>query len=149
MKYWRMGDSISPLKLKQVTKKRRVNIDKWKCFICKSTSKDSSDPGDVGKKTFTESLIIKIDRGIGTIDGYEDIIDFGNKIFFEHIKDDIRWHKNCYSSFTSETNLKQGSRDNSSSNKTDINCAPSSSCTRSKINVNIDFQKVSFSYEKN
>ena len=54
MKYWRMGDSISPLKLKQVTKKRRVNIDKWKCFICKSTSKDSSNPGDVGKKTFTD-----------------------------------------------------------------------------------------------
>ena len=70
------------------------------------------------------------------------------KYFFEHIKDDIRWHKNCYSSFTSKTNFKQCTQDNSSSNKTDINCAPSSSCTRSKINVNIDFKKVCFFCEK-
>ena len=59
-------------------------------FIYKSTSKDLCNPGDVGKKTFIESLIIKIDRVIGTINGYEDIADFDNKIFFEHIKDDIR-----------------------------------------------------------
>ena len=118
-----MGDSISPLKLKKVTKKRRVSIDNEKCFICKSTSKDLRNPRDVGKKTFIESLIIKTDRGIETIDGYENIVDFDNKIFFEHIKDDIRWHKNCYCSFTSKTNLKQCSQDNSSSNKTDINSA--------------------------
>ena len=40
-----MGDSISPLKLKKVTKKRRVSIDNGKCFICKSTSKDLRNPG--------------------------------------------------------------------------------------------------------
>ena len=39
------------------------------------------------------------------MDGYEDIVDFDNKIFFEHIKDNIRWHKNCYNLFTSKTNL--------------------------------------------
>ena len=103
MKYWRMGDSISPLKLKKVTKKGRVSIDNGKFFIWKSTSKDLRNPGDVGKKTFIESLIIKIDRGIETIDGYEDIVDFDKKIFFEHIKEDIRWHKNCYSFFASKT----------------------------------------------
>ena len=59
-----MGHSISPSKLKEVTKKRSVSIDNGKCFICKSTSKDLRNPGDVGKKTFVESLIIKIDRGI-------------------------------------------------------------------------------------
>ena len=134
-----MGDSISSLKLKKVTKKRRVSIDNGKCFICKSSSKDLRNPGDVGKKTFIESLIIKIDTGIETTDGYEDIVDFDNKIFFEPIKDDIRWHKNCFSSFTSKTNLKQCSQNNSLSNKTDINCAPSLSCARSKNNVNIDF----------
>ena len=69
MKYWRMGDSISPLKLKKVTKKGGVSIDNGKFFIWKSTSKDLRNPGDVGKKTFIESLIIKIDRGIETIDG--------------------------------------------------------------------------------
>ena len=108
--------------------------------------KSLRNPG--GKKTFIELLIIKIDRGIETIHGYEDIADFDNKIFFEHIKDDIRWHKNCYSSFTSKTNLQQCSQDNSSSNKTNINCASSSSFTRSKINVNIDFKKVCFFCEK-
>ena len=143
-----MGDSISPLKLKKVIKKRRISIDNGKCFICKSTSKYLRNPGDVGKKTFIESLIIKIDRRIETTDGYEDIVDFDNKIFFEPIKDDIRWHKNCFSSFTSKTNLKQCSQNNSLPNKTDINCAPSLSCTRSKINVNIDFKKVCFLCEK-
>ena len=107
-----MGDSVSPLKFKKVTKKRRVSIDNGKCFICKSSSKDLRNPGDVGKKTVIESLIIKIDRGIETIDGYGDIVDLGNKIFFDHMKDDIRWHKNCYSSFTSKINLKQCSQDN-------------------------------------
>ena len=77
-----MGESIGFLKLKKVTKKQRVSIDNAKCFICKSTSKDLRDPGDVGKKTFIKSLIIKIHRGIETIDGYEDIKDFDNKIFF-------------------------------------------------------------------
>ena len=62
-----MGDSISPLKLKKVTKKRRVSIDNGKCFICKSTSNDLRNPRDVGKKTFIESLLIKTDRGIETI----------------------------------------------------------------------------------
>ena len=64
------------------------------------------------------------------------------------IKDGIRWHRNCYSSFTSKTNLKQCSQDSSSSNKRDINCTPSSSCTRSKIDVNMDFKKVCFLCEK-
>ena len=100
-----MGDSISPLKSKEVTKKRRVSIDNGKCFICKSTSKDLLNPGDVAQNTFIESLIIKTDKGIETMDGYEDIVDFDNKIFFEHIKDNIRWHKNCYNLFTSKTNL--------------------------------------------
>ena len=104
-----MCDSISPLKLKELPKKR-VSIDNRKCFICKSASKDLRNPGDIGKKTVIESLIIKVDRGIETIDGYEDIVDFDNKIFFEHIKDDIRWHKNCYSSFTSKTTLKMQPR---------------------------------------
>ena len=98
-----MCDSVSLVKLKKVTKKIRVSIDNGKCFICKSTSKDLRNPGDVGKKTFIESSIIKIDRGIETIDGYEDIVDFDKKIFFEHIKEDIRWHKNCYSFFASKT----------------------------------------------
>ena len=78
-----MGCSISPLKLKKFTKKGRVSIDNGKYFIWKSTSKD------LRKKTFIESLIIKSERGIETIDSYEDI-DCDNKIFFEHIKDDIR-----------------------------------------------------------
>ena len=60
------------------------------------------------------------------------------------MKDDFRYHKNCYSSFTSKTNLKEYSQDNSSFKKTDINCAPSSSCTRSKTNINIDFKNVCF-----
>ena len=87
-------------------------VSNGKCCFCKSTSKDLRNPGDVGKKTFIESLIIKIGRGIETIHGYEDIVGFDNKIFFEHIKDKIRWHKNCYSSFTNKTNLKQCSQDN-------------------------------------
>ena len=100
-----MGDAISPLELKKIYQKRRVSIDTGKCFVCKSISKHLRKPRDVGKKTFIESLIIKIDRGVETIDGYEDIVDFDNKIFFEHIKDDIRWYKNCCSSFTSKTNV--------------------------------------------
>ena len=84
-----MGCSISPLKLKKFTKKGRVSIDNGKYFIWKSTSKDLRNPGDLGTKTFIESLIIKSDRGIETIDSYEDI-DCDNKICFEHIKDDIR-----------------------------------------------------------
>ena len=74
-----MGDSISPLMLKQVTKKGSVRINNRKCFISKSTSKDLPNPGDVAKKTCTELLILKIDRGIETVDGYEDIADFDNK----------------------------------------------------------------------
>ena len=47
-----MGDSISPLKRKKVTKKRMFSIDNGKFFIYKSASKDLRNPGDVGKKTF-------------------------------------------------------------------------------------------------
>ena len=54
-----MGDSISPLMLKQVTKKGRVSINNRKCFISKSTSKDLPNPGEVAKKKFTELLILK------------------------------------------------------------------------------------------
>ena len=74
-----MGDSISPLMLKQVTKKGRVSINNRKCFISKFTSKDLPNPGEVTKKKFTELLISKIDRGTETIDGYGDSADFDNK----------------------------------------------------------------------
>ena len=76
-----MGDSTNPLKLKIVSIKRRVSIYNGKCFICKSTSKDLHNPADVGKKTFIESLIIKIDRGIETLDGCEDIVHLTIKCF--------------------------------------------------------------------
>ena len=59
-----MGDSISPLTLKKVTKKEGSVLIMENVFFYKSTSKDVHNPGDIGKKTFIESLIIKIDRKI-------------------------------------------------------------------------------------
>ena len=74
------------------------------------------------KSTSASKQVAFVD-GLNSIGILESLQNSGHsfKIFFEHIKDDIRWHKNCYSFFTS----KSCSQDNLLSNMRNISYVPS------------------------
>lgn len=101
----------SPLKLKPSwePKRRKVVIDFRKCIICqKEDEQKSRKASPQGLTTFLRVLKTRNDAGHNIqYERLEALIRINNDDEFEFIEPvpTFLWHKNCYSSFTSITNL--------------------------------------------
>ena len=99
-----MEDQRSPVKLLS-SKNRRYSVDNLLCFICKKPD-NVRTPGTQGKSSFINALIKREKCGQYHISELLHMIDIESKHFYDDFTADIRWHKNCYSSFVSKRNLE-------------------------------------------
>lgn len=100
----------NPLKLASKPKRRRVSTDFTKCIICQKNDDDQKlrKSSQQGLNTFLSVLQLRNDAGYCCqYDYLETILKKNDSLELEFLEPvpDIVWHKNCYSSFTSSTNV--------------------------------------------
>ena len=128
----------SPLKLTSA-KRPKISVSAEHCFICKKPG-TLRKPGDQGKKTFIDALIRRKYCGNYELFNLLHIIDTEKKEFKEEVTDFVRWHKDCYSSYVSKTNILHVCSDVTAQELTSE--SPSSSRVTRSTNPTIDLKKV-------
>ena len=138
-----MDEVSSPVKLKQPAKKRRLSVNKDRCLVCGKGNGKLVNPQNIGKQTF-----IKAFKQRGTCAGMDTLqltsmVDADNCVFLDDFSAGIRWHKNCYASYTSKQNISNSFIVNTTVDSLPITLNLSESySTRSKRNTSIDWKKV-------
>ena len=95
----------SPVKL-FLRKKRKCGVDASNCFICKKKGTNLQKPADAGKTSFINALTVRERCGGYNLININEIIDYEQKSFKSSYEDQVRWHKECYSTYVSKSNLK-------------------------------------------
>ena len=98
----------SPLKLKAGIKRKRVSCSE-KCLICQKGEEygDLRNASEAGQQAFLRCLKRRTSsQDLEVYDKIEHLIDSNNEYSFKDNVSEIKWHKNCYSSFTSEFHIK-------------------------------------------
>ena len=97
----------SPLKLKAGIKRKRVSCSE-KCLICQQGEKygDLRNASEAGQQTFLRCLKRRTNsQDLEIYDKIEHLIDSNDEHSFKDNVSEIKWHKNCYSPFTSEFHI--------------------------------------------
>ena len=130
----------SPVKL-FLPKKRKRGVDASNCFICKKKGTNLRKPGDAGKTSFINALTVRERCGGYNLIDLNEIIDYEQKSFKSPYEDQVRWHKECYSTYVSKSNLKHiRQEDNHDSELTSSSANNESMLTRSATPA-IDLEK--------
>lgn len=126
--------AFSPLR--QVIKKPRLSVNLDKCLICQANKAEPlRNASDTGKATFLR--VIKLKKEAGELREYDQLQTLLNEddegyTFTE--PRDIKWHKSCYSTLTSSTNISHLSPKEES--KTISNNDIQQECRVQRANVN-------------
>ena len=121
----------SPVKL-FLPKKRKCGVDASNCFICEKKGKNLQKPGDAGKTSFINALTVRERCGGYNLIDLNEIIDYEQKSFKSPYEDQVRWHKECYSTYVSKSNLNHiKQEDNHDSELTSSGANNESMLTRS------------------
>ena len=98
----------SPLKLKPAPKRRRISFNQEKCAVCHENKPQGLRESKPGRERFLCALKIRHEAGhCIQYDRLKDILsvnDAGDLLLEDNVV--LKWHKDCYSSFTSKTNLE-------------------------------------------
>jgi len=117
-------------------KRQQTDIDKTRCFFCHSSAGNLRIASSEGKvRTWTVDQLRRKFGDTNYIDVLDRLENLSEEDFSAH---EIRWHKACYSTFSSESKLcrlrnkRQASAETSTSAKSDsCSNAPSAPTTRS------------------
>ena len=139
----------SPVKLQVPVKRRKITVNPSQCFICGKGGM-LRDPGDQGKSSFVKALLVRKNCGKYDKRDFVHIIDFGNHCFYDEVTNNVRWHKQCYSSYASKSNIQYFIDSETVENVCSVSTSATStsSCTRSKVDTAIDFTTVCMFCEK-
>ena len=140
----------SPIKFKQPSKKSRRTENCNLCVIYQAYSQEKlRNPGDQGIKTFI--AFIEERRTAGDDDLYDRLshyIDWEKGSLASTFKANLRWHKSCYSTFTSKKSLavlkKRGSFSSASIEQGESSQSSLTPTTRSTADIEIDWENVCF-----
>ena len=122
-------------------KKRKCGANASNCFICKKKGTNMRKPGNAGKTSFINALTVRERCGGYNLIDLNEIIDYEQKSFKSPYEDQVRWHKECYSTYVSKSNLKHiRQEDNHDSELTSSSANNESMLTRSAIPA-IDLKK--------